>query len=121
QYVTKLCSEKIMKFVRYINGYEISKKNFKFRLASPEESLQVTGFDHNAVTPIGIKYSDIPIILSHRVLELGHFWMGGGEVDVKIAVNVNQFRNQFKPYIADITYEGFIDPTENLEQLTSTF
>ena len=104
-----------MKFVRQINGFKIGKKRFKFRLAPTEESDNETGYTHNAVTPIAMKNSNIPIILSDRLIEFGHFWMGGGEVDVKLAVNVNQFRNIYRPFVGDIVYEGTIDPTENLE------
>ena len=116
QYTTKLNSEKIKKFVRAINDHKVSKKHFNFRLAPADESQQMTGYGYNAVAPLGIQHSqNIPIILSHRLLEFSHFWMGGGEVDVKLAVNTHDFRNHFKPYVANIVYDGYIDPTENLE------
>lgn len=104
-----------MKFVREIHK-KLGKKKFKFRLASAEENAIETGFKHNAVTPIGIKNTKIPIILSSRLLELDHFWMGGGEYDVKLAVDVNEFRKIYKPLVADIVYDGFIDPNDNLDE-----
>ncbi len=105
-----------MKFVRKINNFKVSKKKFNFRLAPEEENEKVTGFSHNAVAPIGMKNRDIPIIMSHRLLEYGHFWMGGGEVDVKFGMDTAEFRNVFRPYVADITYDGWIDPTKDLPE-----
>lgn len=103
-----------MKFVRELHG-KLGKRQFNFRLAPESENEKETGFEHNSVTPIGIKNKKIPIILSDRLLELGHFWMGGGEVDVKVAINTSEFRNIFRPYVAKIVYDGYIDPNENLE------
>ena len=100
-----------MKFIRAISR-EIGQKKFNSRLASSEENTIATGFKHNAVTPIGVKNKNIPIILSERLLELT-IWMGGGEYDVKVSVDVNEFRNVYRPYVADIVYDGNIDPNEN--------
>ena len=59
----------MMKFVRAIHK-ELGKKKFKFRLASAEENAIETGLKHNAVTPIGIKNTKIPIILSQRLFSM---------------------------------------------------
>ena len=103
-----------MKFVRDLHG-KLGKRQFNFRLAPEQENLIETGFQHNSVTPIGIKNKKIPIIISDRLLDYGHIWIGGGEVDVKIAINMAEFRNVFRPYVAKIVYDGWIDPNENLE------
>eukprot|EP01084_Bolivina_argentea_P078128 141750_1 len=116
QYVTRINSEKMMKFARKIHENKVGKKKFKFRLADSEANAIETGFKHNAVTPIGLKNKKIPIILSDRLLELGHFWMGGGEYDVKLAVDTKQFIKIYEPYVADIVYDGTIDPNENLDE-----
>ena len=105
-----------MKFVRKIHDFKVGKKKFKFRLASPEENDEESGFEHNAVTPIGIKNAKIPIILSSRLMELDHFWMGGGEEDVKLAVDVKEFIKVYNPYVTDIVYDGWIDPNENNQE-----
>merc|ERR1712130_366385 len=108
QYVTRINSEKIMKFVRKIHENKVGKKKFKFRLASSDENDKETGFLHNAVTPIGLKNTKIPIILSSRLMELDHFWMGGGEHDVKLAVDTKEFIEKYNVYVADVVYDGWI-------------
>lgn len=47
-------------------------------------SDQLTGFRHNAVSPIGLATA-LPIIMSDRVAALQPpvFWLGGGEADLK--------------------------------------
>lgn len=113
--MTRINAEKMMKFVRKLHDNKVGKKKFKFRLASPEENAQETGFEHNSVTPIGMKNQSIPIIVSSRMMELDHFWMGGGEHDVKLAVDTKQFVQATKAYVADIVYDGWIDPNENMD------
>lgn len=103
-----------MKFVRELHK-KLGKRQFNFRLAPGKESDEETGFTHNSVTPIGIKNKKIPIVMSDRILELDHFWMGGGEFDVKLAVDTNEFRNIYRPYIANIVKPGTVDPNRNLE------
>jgi len=114
QYVTKFNNEKCQKFIRSLNGFSISKKKYNFRLAPAEASNKLSGFPHNAVSPLGIKTEGIPIVLSHRALELGHLWLGGGEEDLKLSIDTGEFRNMFRPYIADIVYDGFIDQENNM-------
>lgn len=48
---------------------------------------RLTGFSHNAVTPVGM-LERLPIVLSHRIaaLQPALFWMGGGEVDLKLGL-----------------------------------
>lgn len=41
-------------------------KNFNMRLAPEEVSTSLTGFEHNAVTPICSAAPEMPIVLSHR-------------------------------------------------------
>jgi len=114
QYVTKFNNEKCQKFIRSLTGFSISKKKYNFRLAPAEASKNLSGFPHNAVSPLGIKTEGIPIILSHRALELGHIWLGGGEEDLKLSIDTWEFRNMFRPYIADIVYDGYIDEENNM-------
>lgn len=57
QYVAKLNAEKIAKAMseQYYNSL-IGKSKMNWRLASPEDSLRLSGFEHNAVVPIGKFY-----------------------------------------------------------------
>ncbi len=58
-----------------------------------------------AVSPVGCKVQ-LPIIMSHRIAELtpAFFWMGGGEVDLKLGVRTEEFVRLVQPMVADITY-----------------
>lgn len=51
---------------------------------APQVSDQLTGFRHNAVSPIGLA-TKLPVIMSDRVAALQPpvFWLGGGEADLK--------------------------------------
>lgn len=63
-----------------MRAYSIVSENSHF----PQVSDQLTGFQHNAVSPIGLA-TDLPIIMSDRVAALQPpvFWLGGGEPDLK--------------------------------------
>ena len=49
----------------------------------------------------------VPIILSDRISKLQppYFYLGGGEVDLKLGIDVSEFINILNPYIADITID----------------
>lgn len=50
----------------------------------------MTGYIHNGVEPFMMK-TPLPIILSHLIAKKGFFWLGGGHVDLKIRVSVEEF------------------------------
>jgi len=105
QYTTRLSSHKVFKFVRGLKNNEIPQKNYHFTLAKDGDAL--TGFDHNAVCPVGMK-TDMPIIVSKKLLELDppYVWLGGGEVDLKMGINVNELLKQVpNTYVADVVSE----------------
>lgn len=56
---------------------------------SQDVSDQLSGYTHNAVTPIGMT-TPVPLLLSHKLKNLpdGQMWLGGGEVDLKMRVDV---------------------------------
>lgn len=105
QYIARLNAEKIKAFVHSLNEGKISKKRFNLRLAPEEESNKLTGFEHNAVTPIGMR-EDIPVILSDAIVKLSprFFWLGGGEVDLKLGMQTDDFIRIVKPFITDCLY-----------------
>ena len=72
-----------------------------------KDSLRLTGFEHNAISPLGTTVQ-IPIILSHRITQLQprNFFMGGGEVELKLFADVDQFIQIVKPFVADVTMDG---------------
>ncbi|OAY75720.1 hypothetical protein ACMD2_09800 [Ananas comosus] len=100
QYKARLNAENIKNFIYTLNDRQIPKKKFNFRLAPEEESVALTGYVHNAVTCIGMK-TNIPVILDEAIakLEPNFFWLGGGEVDLKLGIRTPQFINAVNPFV----------------------
>jgi hypothetical protein len=139
QYVAAINADKLKNFVHKMANTKASvgKKNFNLRLAKGPVSDELSGYTHNAVTPIGMKTkvrkvpcmgwlsfcipccfylylfdsvclpAKVPIIMSHRIAELqpDFFWMGGGEVDLKVGVPAAKFIEAYKPFIVDCTMD----------------
>jgi len=84
----------------------LSKKKFHFQLADDQASFELSGFGHNAISPIGLK-RDIPIIVCNRILGLNPpvIFLGGGEVDVKLALPVSDLVRGTAAIVGDITEE----------------
>jgi len=112
QYTRRAHNEKLCRHASkdLCNG-KISTKKFNFRLAPEEVSNALSGYSHNAVTPLGMR-CPLHIVLSHHIAQLDHFWLGAGEVDLKWRVPVSQFLEKFKPTVADITYDEMVDAVE---------
>ncbi|CAH1453749.1 unnamed protein product [Lactuca virosa] len=72
------------------------------RLAPEEISHNLTGFEHNGVTCVGMK-TDIPVILDEAIVKLNpdFFWLGGGEIDLKLGIRTSEFINFAKPFIVN--------------------
>ncbi|GLT78390.1 hypothetical protein SLA2020_499270 [Shorea laevis] len=100
QYTARFNAEAVKNFLYGLNNGKISKKKFNMRLAPEETSINLTGFEHNAVTCIGMK-TDIPVILDEAIVKLNpdFFWLGGGEVDLKLGIKTYEFINFVKPFI----------------------
>lgn len=80
------------------NGRAVSKRRFHWRLATPEDSLRLTGYVNNAglpsfqcaissyvvmrfaVAPIGFQDKSLKVIVCAAILRLspGYIWMGAG-------------------------------------------
>ncbi|KAJ5067362.1 ybak/aminoacyl-tRNA synthetase-associated domain-containing protein [Anaeramoeba ignava] len=102
QYSKRLNFAKIANFFRSLLKDE--KRKFEFKLAPENISFDLSGFEHNAITPIGMNV-DLPIIISDSICALSpqFFWMGGGQVDLKLCCSTLEFMNIFHPLIASIT------------------
>eukprot|EP00026_Physarum_polycephalum_P016377 Phypoly_transcript_17266.p1 GENE.Phypoly_transcript_17266~~Phypoly_transcript_17266.p1 ORF type:complete len:223 (+),score=16.97 Phypoly_transcript_17266:127-795(+) len=110
QYTARLSSQKLFKYVRTLKQNQIPLKNYHFQLANDSENL--TGFEHNAVCPVGMR-TPIPIIISNKILTVDfpkYIWLGGGEVDVKMGINVKEL-SKMAPhvYFADVTQEDDVE------------
>ena len=69
QYVARLHAEKLKRHLYQAHkaaGGALGTKAFNMRLCPEEVSNSLTGFEHNAVSPIGIATPDMPIVLSDR-------------------------------------------------------
>ncbi|CAG8545754.1 6726_t:CDS:2 [Scutellospora calospora] len=104
QYIGSINTQKLMNFVRGLKNKSISKKNYNFRVADAEKSIELTGFENNGVSPIGMN-KKIPIIISKSITELKPpiFYIGGGHIDWKLALPIKNFINATKCLIADLT------------------
>ncbi|KAL2490028.1 YbaK/aminoacyl-tRNA synthetase-associated domain [Forsythia ovata] len=100
QYTARFNAETVKNFLYAINDGKISKKKFNMRLAPEETSAKLTGFEHNGVTCIGMK-TDIPVILDEAIVKLipDFFWLGGGEIDLKLGIRTSEFIDFVKPFI----------------------
>ncbi|CCW70311.1 unnamed protein product [Phytomonas sp. Hart1] len=114
QYVERFDADLVMRFIRKFNP-TIGKKKFNFRLASSEESLELTGFPSGAVVPYGTRQK-IPIILSSSItkLEPRFFWTGGGHLHCKARIDLDNFLEVMNPMIAPITVPLTSDELENI-------
>ena len=65
QYSARLNAEKLKAWAWGLKAGSIAKKYYTLRLAPEEDSARLTGFVHNAVTPVGSAVQ-IPIIFSHK-------------------------------------------------------
>lgn len=83
----------------------LSKRAFdsSWRLADATEAQSLSGYEHNATCPVGMK-TRLLMVLSDSALKAqgGSLCLGGGEVDVKWRVSVKQFVETFKPIVANI-------------------
>ena len=116
QYESRLNSEKVMKFAKnlqnekYVNT-KLGKKYFHFRLADEDEARELTGYGYNAITPFLMKTQylliRLPVIMSDALVDLrpNYLWLGGGEVDLKLGMSVDEFLKYTGAYVADIIYK----------------
>ncbi|XP_015900246.1 uncharacterized protein LOC107433473 [Ziziphus jujuba] len=102
QYTARFNAETVKNFLYLLNNGKIAKKKFNLRLAPEEISVKLTGYEHNAVTCIGMK-TDIPVILDEAIAKLDpdFFWLGGGETDLKLGIKTSEFINFVKPFIVN--------------------
>ncbi|KAL1333540.1 hypothetical protein HN51_062372 [Arachis hypogaea] len=102
QYTARFNAEAVKNFLYSLNNGSIAKKKFNMRLAPEQTSTDLTGYGHNAVTCIGMK-TDIPVILDEAIVKLtpDFFWLGGGEVDLKLGIRTSQLIRFVNPFIVN--------------------
>ncbi|XP_076931613.1 uncharacterized protein LOC143596827 [Bidens hawaiensis] len=102
QYTARFSADTVKNFLYTLNNGKIPKKRFNLRLAPEDKSHKLTGFEHNGVTCVGMK-TDIPVILDEAIVKLQpyYFWLGGGEIDLKLGIRTSEFINFAKPFIVN--------------------
>ncbi|XP_009795297.1 uncharacterized protein [Nicotiana sylvestris] len=102
QYAARFNAEAVKNFPYTLNESKIAKKKFNMRLAPEETSVKLIGYEHNAVTCIGMK-TNIPVILDEAITKLNpdFFWFGGGEIDLKLGIRTSEFINFLNPFIVN--------------------
>ncbi|KAI3756541.1 hypothetical protein L1987_56362 [Smallanthus sonchifolius] len=102
QYTARFSADTVKFFLYTLNNGKIPKKRFNLRLAPEDISHKLTGFEHNGVTCVGMK-TDIPVILDEAIVKLhpDYFWLGGGEIDLKLGIRTSEFINFTKPFIVN--------------------
>ncbi|KNC56501.1 YbaK/prolyl-tRNA synthetase associated domain-containing protein [Thecamonas trahens ATCC 50062] len=103
QYTARINTAELERYVKSLNP-GVAKRKFHFRLVKDDQSAVLTGYGHNAVTPIGMA-TPIPIVLDAALTKLpqGNFWLGAGEVDLKIRVDANEFVAATNCFVANFT------------------
>ncbi|KZV45333.1 hypothetical protein F511_04071 [Dorcoceras hygrometricum] len=102
QYTARFNAETVKNFLYNLNDGKIAKKKINMRLAPEETSAMLTGYEHNGVTCIGMK-TDIPVILDEAIVKLepDFFWLGGGEIDLKLGIRTSQFIDFVRPFVVN--------------------
>ncbi|KAF9586218.1 hypothetical protein BGW38_008428 [Lunasporangiospora selenospora] len=100
QYEAAVNITKLEKAVREWTG--ASRKAMHLRVAPAEKSLELTGFENGAVSPIGLR-TDLPIVLSSSITELSPplLYLGAGHVDWKVALSVQSFVEKWNVRVVD--------------------
>lgn len=103
QYSSRLDSEILRSCVHSYHKGRISRGKINMRLVSEETSYELSGFQKNAVTPVGMK-TQLPIVLAQEIVDLDpdEFWIGGGEVDLKLGMTVSDFVKAYEPIIVSL-------------------
>lgn len=101
QYVSEFNAEKIAKLLRnYIGekyGIKLNKKKVHFRVAPKEVAYDMTGFNFNSIGPYLWKSNDMMIIFPSSLYNIypQYFFLGGGELELKVGVCVDDFMRLF--------------------------
>ena len=100
----KLASE--LRGLRPVGSTRLSPTYFSdLRLAPSDESIKLTGYGHNGVSPFGMLNSTIPIIVCASITKIRpqFIWMGGGHTDWKLGLSVSEFVKGLNAIVLDVS------------------
>ena len=94
QYTARLSQQKLRSFCisATTRGGGKGQKGVSHAPAKEEDSERLTGYEHGAVTPLRTA-EPVPVLVSREMETLapgGEFWLGGGEVDLKMRVSYDE-------------------------------
>ena len=105
QYAATLDVKKLGTAVRALRKdvkTRLEESAFDFRIASEADNREITGYEHNSVTPFGL-LKPVPIFVSAALEPLKFFWMGGGHEHLKLGMAFSDFCRALSPVVADIS------------------
>uniref|UniRef100_A0A0G4GQT2 YbaK/aminoacyl-tRNA synthetase-associated domain-containing protein n=1 Tax=Chromera velia CCMP2878 TaxID=1169474 RepID=A0A0G4GQT2_9ALVE len=106
QYIARVNCERVKDLVKSLNPPgKLGNKKLNFNFAKEEMSAELTGFKYNAVTPFLMR-TPIPVLLSHHITRLDPpvIWLGGGEVDLKLGISLDDFVGELSPFVGSVTF-----------------
>ena len=108
QYEAEINGKKLSSEIRALRppGRDrLDPRQFEFRLASSDDNDRLTGYVHNSVTPFGLRDEKVPIVLAADVAKVrpAFMWMGGGHVDLKLGMAVEEFVKGTDAIVADVS------------------
>lgn len=113
QYISRLHNDKLCKFIYNNISQQAScirrSKEYNMRLASEQDNNRLTGYVNNALTPFDINDNTLHIIIDHKIIQQckqydNNMYLGGGHVDVKLMLNIDEFIDKCNIHVGDITY-----------------
>lgn len=99
-YARRFAPAKLHQAVYDAGKGSVAKKRINYRLSESAEAL--TGYSHGGVTPVG-STSPLPVVLSHHVAALRLFYLGAGDVLLKLSLPVADFMRVYQPVVLDVT------------------
>ncbi|KAI8344694.1 hypothetical protein BC941DRAFT_508215 [Chlamydoabsidia padenii] len=103
RYDSPLNTQVLMNYARDLKDRTISKKNYNFRLADSQVSLEMTGYTKGGVCPVGMK-TPIPMIMAESITRLNPpvMFLGAGHVDWKLGIPVQDFIIKTGCFVANL-------------------
>lgn len=107
QYVTKINTTTLRNLIHGLRppAERLSKSRFNFQLTADAKSYELSGFEHNAIAPFGFRQAGVPMVVCSRLSELRPplVFLGGGHVDAKLLIPVNDLIRSTNAIVGQIT------------------
>ena len=62
-------------------------------MADEADAYELSGYTYNSVTPFFMKDNSLRIIIGNTIasLEPRYFWLGGGRIELKMGISLEEF------------------------------